>query len=464
MLSPPAPDAECSPAPLLALGAGVVLLTGIGLLAPVAPHYKDLGRPETIRYLACALAAGALYAIAVHLVRSRRLPAWTVAAILVIGLAARLLVLAAPPYMSTDLYRYVWDGRVQAASINPYRYMPADPALSALRDPETGPTAIFENINRASTALTIYPPAAQALFAIIGLTRSSIWTVKAAMLGFDLLATAAALALLHAAGRPPAQILIWAWNPLVIWEFAGAGHIDAAALAFSALALLAAIRLRPALAGAALGIAVLFKLLPAAFFPAIWSPRRPGLDWPVPAAAALVILAGYACYASAGWQIVGYLPGYAAEEGLSGSGFVILRLAALLGPLPHWASLAYAALALLTLTGLAARVAFRRRPTNPAAYAEVITRDSLLLAAALLAILSPHYPWYLTMLVLPAVVVPAWSALWPSLAGPLLYLDSGLDELVWPAIVFLPALLLLAIDLRSRRRVHTPALPASGGP
>ena len=39
----------------------------------------------------------------------------------------------APPFLSSDIYRYVWDGQVQAAGINPYRYVPADPALAGLR-------------------------------------------------------------------------------------------------------------------------------------------------------------------------------------------------------------------------------------------------------------------------------------------------------------------------------------------
>ena len=45
----------------------------------------------------------------------------------------RALLLFAPPH-STDIYRYIWDGRVQADGINPYRYVPADPALAHLRD------------------------------------------------------------------------------------------------------------------------------------------------------------------------------------------------------------------------------------------------------------------------------------------------------------------------------------------
>ena len=67
----------------------------------------------------------------------------------------------APPLLSSDIYRYVWDGRVQRAGINPYRYLPDAPQLAFLRDP-----AVFPNINRAEYAPTIYPPTAEALFAL----------------------------------------------------------------------------------------------------------------------------------------------------------------------------------------------------------------------------------------------------------------------------------------------------------
>ncbi len=166
--------------PVLA-GLGAALLLAIGACRLVLPAgaYGDLPREAAWRYIGCALAAGAVYLGAVALVRAWPVPRWSLGLALAAGLAARLLVLAGPPLMSTDLYRYVWDGRVQAAGINPYLYIPADPALAGLRDEGGGAEAIFANMNRADTAPTIYPPAAQLLFAAIGRTRSTIWTVKA---------------------------------------------------------------------------------------------------------------------------------------------------------------------------------------------------------------------------------------------------------------------------------------------
>ncbi|MDT7950822.1 MAG: glycosyltransferase 87 family protein [Acetobacteraceae bacterium] len=433
---------------LIALAA----LVGMAVAAPAfllpAQAYGDLSTELAWQYVSWMLAAGLAYAGLVWIVRRRRVTRRALIVALLIAGAARLVVVTAVPVMSTDLYRYVWDGRVQAAGINPYRYIPADPALERLRDAGVGPTAIYRNINRAESAPTIYPPAAQLLFAAIGLTASSIWTIKAVMLAFDVVTGLLAWRLLVAAGRPAAWVLVWMLNPLVIREFAGTGHIDAAAVAASVAALLLAARRRPGWAGAALGVAVLCKLLPAALGPAIWRVRQAAWGgWRTPLACLTVIAAGYALYASAGWRVLGYLPGYAQEEELTkGGGFLLLRLLALAGPLPGWAGKVYVVLGLGFLGGLALAIVMARDAPRPA----TIARHASVLSVALLVVLTPHYPWYLTMAILPAVVAPGWGALWPSLAGPLLYQDFGLSDPWWPAVVYLPAMAWLAIDLRRR--------------
>ncbi len=446
---------------LAGLGLLIMAMVVGGLLQRTAGDLGSMDRGRTVSYVGFAAGAGLFYAAAVVLTQLQALPRRP-ALIVVLAAAAgmRALTLAVPPLLSTDLYRYVWDGRVQAAGINPYVHLPADPALAALRDGGTGPEAIYANINRADTAPTIYPPAAQAIFAAIGLSWPTIWGVKTAMLGFDALAIGAALLLLRVARLPLERVLIYAWNPLTVWEFAGGGHVDAAALALSALALLAAIRRRPAWAGAALALAVLCKLLPAALFPAIW--RRWDLRTPLVCAA--VIAAGYACYAGAGWAVLGYLPGYASEEGLStGGGFFLLRVLALLGPVPAWAGPAYLAAALAGLLALAAWVSLRAPlPSDPAARAILVSRDALWLSTAVVAILSPHYPWYFTALTIPSVLAPVPGALWLTLAAPMLYLDHGLGDLAAPAAVFVPSAILLARDVLRRRITPRPALAVKG--
>ena len=106
--------------------------------------------------------------------------------ILLVGLAIQLAALSSPPKSSTDLYRYIWDGRVQAAGIDPYRYVPAATQLTGLRDtcsgrqpgqycviaghppgdPAVTLAAGCTQINRPDVP-TIYPPVAEAYFAAV---------------------------------------------------------------------------------------------------------------------------------------------------------------------------------------------------------------------------------------------------------------------------------------------------------
>lgn len=44
------------------------------------------------------------------------------ALVVVVAVALRIAALAGAPVLSDDVYRYAWDGRVQAAGVNPYRY------------------------------------------------------------------------------------------------------------------------------------------------------------------------------------------------------------------------------------------------------------------------------------------------------------------------------------------------------
>src|SRR3954452_756430 len=183
---------------LAALGALLVLLVGAGAATNAGNEIGALSYGYKLFYVSATFGAGLAYLAAVAAVRQGMVRRG-LALVLLLGGVARAITFATPPLLSTDLFRYVWDGRVQAAGINPYLHVPAAPELAPLRDAGDGWGAIYPHINRADTAPTIYPPAAQALFALLGLTWSSIWGVKAAMLLFDLVAMGAAFLLLRAA-------------------------------------------------------------------------------------------------------------------------------------------------------------------------------------------------------------------------------------------------------------------------
>jgi alpha-1,6-mannosyltransferase len=418
------------------LGSILLALTlwGLSLHTPGA---GTMGTPEAKIELVLILSASALvYLLAVTFSLRRPLGGRTIWVVLLVAAAMRLPLIVSEPFLSSDVYRYVWDGRVQAAGINPYRYVPDSPALAALRD-----AAVFPKINRADYAHTIYPPAAQVIFAAAGLVWSSVTALKLVMVGFEALAVICLLRLLAVAGLPAERVLIYAWNPLPVWAFAGNGHVDAAMVGFVALALLLRVRGRDGWAGLALGLAVLTKFLPAVMAPALW---RRGGGWRLALVALGTVVLLYGVYFSVGWRVFGFLGGYGAEEGIdTGAGIWLLAGIGRLVPLPGFAGTLYLAGLACVLAGLGGWFAFVRRPHGAVA---VCGAAGVMMAVVTFGI-SPHYPWYFAWLAVPCVVAPYPSVLWLATAPVLLYLDTYGDRFVWPSVVFAPAVVLALAGL-----------------
>ena len=361
--------------------------------------------------------------------------------ILAAALVMRLFLLFAPP-MSSDIYRYVWDGRVQAAGINPYRYVPADAALGALRDPQ-----IYPNINRATYATTIYPPMAQAIFLAVTRIAENVTVMKAAMLGFEAAAVWAILCLLRRRGLPPTRVLLYAWHPLPLFTFAGSGHLDIAAISLMLVACLAADRRHPALAGAILAGATLVKYFPLVIAPALY--RR--WDWRLPAAAIVTTIVLYLPYLGVGSQVLGFLPGYAQEEGLeSGSGFFLLALLGKFMDLPPVARSIYLLLGLAVLAAIGLATLFRRAPNS------VAIGSALALLVVFTVVLSPDLPWYFTWVVPFLCFRPSLALIYLTGAAPLLYRSVWWPEpVLLDAVLYLPFFVLLAIEFVARQRSTT---------
>jgi hypothetical protein len=138
-------------------------------------------------------------------------------------------LLFAPPVLSDDIYRYLWEGRAWLEGFNPYRLAPDDPALAHLRDD------VWTHINNKPLA-TIYPPLSQLLFVVAEWLGGGIWTLKL----IALLAHAVSVALVARVATRGRASLALALNPLLLSEAALNGHVDVscgAALLVSAWAL-----------------------------------------------------------------------------------------------------------------------------------------------------------------------------------------------------------------------------------
>jgi hypothetical protein len=419
---------------LAACGAALVGLTFCGLRLGVGATTGAAHVARVDAFVGLIAIASAVYFVALRIVVRSGPRASGLVLVLGVALLLRVLVLTTPPFLSSDIYRYAWDGRVQAAGVNPYLFVPADPALARLRD-----GAVYPHINRRDYARTIYPPAAQLVFASAVRIADGVSSVRFAMVAADGVAIACLVGLLGQAGLSRSRVLIYAWNPLVLWSFASDGHVDALAAGFLGLALLLRARRRFAWAGAVLGCAALVKFFPIVVAPAL---ARGGRIW-LPALAGLAVIVGlYGFYSDAGTRVLGFLGAYGGEEGLAdGSGIWLLAGLGGVVRLPGSAAKVYAVCGALALAALA--VWILRRDSREGDVVR-LGRDSGMLAASAMVAASPHYSWYFAWLAVPAALAPSGWLVWLATAPSLLLLDPiPHDRFVWPALIYVPALVLL---------------------
>jgi hypothetical protein len=368
------------------------------------------------------------------------------------ALAMRLLLVGEEPFLSTDLYRYIWDGRVQGAGINPYLYVPADPALAALRD-----AAIYPHINRADYAVTAYPPLAEVFFFLVTRIGETLTVMRLAMAACEIIIVALLIGLLRRLDLPAVTVVAYAWHPLAVWEIANNGHVEALMVTLMVLGVWLLIRARHVVGAVAAALAVLVKPYALFILPAFW--RR--WDWRVPLAVIATIVLCYLPYLGAGKGVLGFLAsGYLAEEGLtSGEGiWLTLLLQTLFGKIPGLTAV-YVVIAAAIMIWLALRAASRAEPT-----AHETISDVILLLTAGLVLMSPNYAWYFLALVpfIPlGAGVPAWAL---TLGAFLLYRPIFLphNELVWKTLATLPFVIALVVVWRTRSPPSV--LPAAAPP
>jgi hypothetical protein len=372
-----------------------------------------------------------------------RLPRRTALVFILLGAAVLPLIAARqPPTSSDDVYRYLWDGRVQLVGIDPYRYPPSAPELRPFRDdvlwPRTSSWCTPDGctlINRPDVP-TIYPPVAEGVFtAAVALSPP-----PAGPRPMQLTAAAAAFLvtlILWYLLSDPRRAVFWAWCPLVALETGNNAHVDVVAVLLAALALGLLARRRPALGGAVLGLAIATKVTPGLLLPAVVRRR--------PVAVALGVLGAIATVylphvLAVGPAVLGYLPGYLHEEGFANGD----RYALLSWVLPH--ALAQPA-AVVILAAVSVWILCTSDPDRPWLGAGTMV-------AAALVVTTPNYPWYALLLVMLVALGAPAELLVLGVAAYVAQLetDLGLHGNAGPRLGYAVALAVVATGLMLRTR------------
>ena len=203
------------------------------------------------------------------------------------GLIFRAMLLPLPLGLSRDAWRYLWDGRIILHGFNPYLYTPLDRVLVSVRDNVVFPNTPYRDIPSE------YPPGAQ-LFFLLGylLMPANLLATKALFVLCDLVTSLGVGLLLLRKRMDPRRLIIYAWCPLPIVEFAIQGHVDAVAIMFTVLTVVCASgtwRGARVVAGICLGLATLAKIYPLILLLALVRRR----DWPLVLACVLTLILGY---------------------------------------------------------------------------------------------------------------------------------------------------------------------------
>ena len=190
--------------------------------------------------------------------------------LLTLAVVARLLAVPAWPQLSDDIYRFIWDGRLLVQGWNPFEYLPSY-YLSLDHPPDGITSALYEKLN-SPEYFTVYPPVAQAVFALgAWLFPNSLWG-HTLVIKFFLLACAFGTILLlpkmmQRLGLPQYRAAIYLLNPLVIVEIMGNLHFEGAMVFFLLLAFWWLSSGRWKWSAVAMSFSIAAKLLPLMFLP-----------------------------------------------------------------------------------------------------------------------------------------------------------------------------------------------------
>ncbi len=284
MMSAERPTIVDRPRTLLLLGAlAFAIVCQFALALTLGPlSGEERARWSVTLFVCIGLSVStATVLFAVYRLRAHAIGKGVLLAIMAAGLLMRLPYFGAGPMIEDDHFRYRLDGAITAHGLNPYKVAPktfsegtAPPAYAAVGAEGLSTIA---GINFPELR-TIYPGVAQLHFAVAYIIKPwSLDGLRAVILFCEIATALLGLRLLILLGLQHQWLALLWCNPLAAFSLTGQVHIDAALGPFLLIAVLAAMRTRGMLAGAAIGAAIGVKLWPVMLVPILLralDPRR----------------------------------------------------------------------------------------------------------------------------------------------------------------------------------------------
>jgi hypothetical protein len=234
----------------------------IGVLLACSLEMSQLSHftRQADRYISLFTIAFLAYIGALWLLRRVYIP---VGLIIGIALLLRIPLWATEPTLSSDVWRYLWDGRLVAQGVSPYAERVDSPTLAEFR------TELHPKIDHQWMA-SPYPPMAQAVFGLTyALWPESPRAMQIAFTFFDLATIYLLALLLQSFNKPPQWAVFYAWHPLLVVESAHGAHVDSLMTCLILATIWATQHKRAYQAAFWLALATLTKFIPALLLPAV---------------------------------------------------------------------------------------------------------------------------------------------------------------------------------------------------
>jgi alpha-1,6-mannosyltransferase len=209
---------------------GLIPLAGVILLAAWIPliFQPSLIGKGVIPFLCSFVTAGLAYLWSLKRLSMETPELWV---IWFIAVFARTILLITPVSLSSDVYRYIWDGHLLLNGVNPYAHIVQSTVLDAYQTP-------LRALVNFPWMATPYLPAAQVYYAIIEfIMPQSPFAFQIAAALCDLGTGLVIMNILKILRIPARAVLVYLWNPLIIVEFSHGAHVDALMVFFFSLAL-----------------------------------------------------------------------------------------------------------------------------------------------------------------------------------------------------------------------------------
>ena len=244
------------------------LLTILSALSFFCIHYL-IERQESLYVVLSFFLLGICYLINIRYAQLIKL-----SAIVLIGILFRLIFFFNSPTLSEDVYRYIWDGKLQQANIPIFSKTPKEILQNNTED-FTHENTLYLKLN-SKEYYSVYPPVSQLLFYFISIPeddtfqlniiyfRLIIFTLEAIALFF-------LFSLVKFNPHKNSLVALWWFNPLLIVEGTGNLHLEILVASLLIISLYFIYRQSVNSSALAWAFSFLIKLNPLIMLPALSS-------------------------------------------------------------------------------------------------------------------------------------------------------------------------------------------------